>query len=191
LIYFRFWKGNFSNFTPSTHMNFRKALRRFSTTGFMAIAVAFGTLGNQPLNAQFSDCVNAGSNSLSWANEARDISIGREIYRSVARISPRSRSGEAVVTCRIDPTSGTTYKYAVGFEDKDSNTYPAELSIYLNGNPVSRQTIRHGQLYSKLIDTAGARSVSIEAVCTRTSGCRGLMFVQLGAESPRSSPGQR
>jgi len=174
-------------------METRKISGLFSIFGVILIASTTEALTPQSASAQFENCLNSGSvgdnsfgNSNRWRDQNIDVVIGREIYNAVAFMSP-SRSGEVVSTCRLDPTPGSTYRYAVGFDDQDSNTYPAQIVVYLNGNEISRQTIRHGQLYSRFIDTAGARSISIEAVCTRTSGCNRLWFVQLGAENTRSS----
>ncbi|MBE9112304.1 hypothetical protein IQ273_23170 [Nodosilinea sp. LEGE 07298] len=169
-------------------MKIKKLWGNFSIVSVLSGTILLGAFGSQSANAQFVDCVDAGNGSA-WHNRNRDVSIGRELYRAVSYMYAYSE-GDSVATCRVNPTPGSTYSYAVGYSDSDRNASPAELIIYRDGTEVSRQTIRSGQLYSRMIDTSNARSISIEAVCTRSSGCGTLWFTQLGTDSPRN-PGRR
>jgi hypothetical protein len=172
-------------------MKIKKLWGHLSIVSVLSGTILLGTFGSQSANAQFVDCVSAGSSdwNIGWYNENRDVSIGRELYRAVSYMHAHSE-GDSVATCRVNPTPGSTYSYSVGYSDRDRNVPPADLIIYRDGTEVSRQTIRPGQLYTRMIDTSSARSISVEAVCTRSSGCGTLWFTQLGADSPRN-PGRR
>jgi hypothetical protein len=174
-------------------MTVKGFLGKVSMFGMVSTLMTLNSAIQLPVQAQFSGCVNAGSYG-SWGSGSpqlsdRDISIGREIYKTVAWMGPRDE-GETVVTCRLTPTSGSTFSYAAGYSDMSRNSPPAVLIVYINGNEVSRQTIQPGQLYTKMFDTTGATSISIEAVCTRSSGCNTLYFTTLGSRG-RRLPGAR
>jgi hypothetical protein len=161
-------------------MTVKGFLGKVSVLGMVSTLMTLGSAIHLPVHAQFTGCVNAGRYQ-DWGNFTRDVSIGREIHKAIASINPRSNDGDSVVTCRVSPTQGGSFSYAVGFDDVNRNTPPALLIIYLNGNEHSRQTIHPGQLYTNFINTQGVvTSISIEAVCTRVStGCAYLQFTKL------------
>ncbi|MBD2296932.1 hypothetical protein H6G06_26515 [Anabaena sphaerica FACHB-251] len=142
-----------------------------------------------------------------WVTGGADVSIGQEVFTSVATL----RSGwefmgsnyiprhiPASVACRIIPAGSKprfrTLRLAFGLNNGNSYTKDdtlVRLTVILDGNTVETKEIAKGEQGFLLLDVTNIRSVALKAECIAGRTCPSIVFVQTLLEEAPSSPGSR
>jgi hypothetical protein len=161
------------------------------------LVLALGTLfakvayAQRPIFLLDNQCINTGSGN--WGRNARDVSVGREIYTSLMTMSSWGPNDSAAMTCKIQASSSATLRLGFGMRDNDIGSSPSIVDVYVNGNHKGKQTVYPGKVSSLLVDISNGNSLAVETTCSRASNCQTVYFfkAELTGLKNTASPGER
>ncbi|MEG4486191.1 hypothetical protein [Microcoleus sp. D2_18a_B4] len=156
------------------------------------LSFSLATVGAQVAQAQRPifllelNCVHRGFPN--YQEQARDVSIGREIYTSRLLIWASNGAGW---TCQL-PGGPASLRIEYGVADGDGLP-PAKIDVYVDGNQVASQVGKDGRVNTMLVDVSNGKSVAVDIYCSRATNCsnKWYYFFWLAIIPGAGSPGSR
>ncbi|MBD2542738.1 MULTISPECIES: hypothetical protein [Planktothricoides] len=108
-----------------------------------------------------------------WRREVEDVSVGREVYRSVMFLGPGSQF--ASLACRIRQSEDTetskkknfqSLKLEFGMRDRHSASPANQVIVYLDGEQASVNTVSSGERVVLALDVSNISNIAIETICS-------------------------
>jgi hypothetical protein len=160
--------------------------KRFISAGMMSLSL--GILSGETAQAQFTTslvdltCVTtrAPYGDFAYRRYSQDISIGREIYKTVMWVNSNSS-----FTCKLPATRAASLRLKFGIQDNDKDAAPTIIKIYLDGKEVMSQTAYPGKIEAALIDISKGKSLAIETNFARTSNRKVALFLTEAQIEPK------
>lgn len=174
-----------------------KCLKSLIFAGLLSLSLS--TFFGQTAFAQSSKflldqkCVSNGGMGSSDRN-ARDYSVGREIYTSLFWMVSYRIDSPVNYTCRLQGFGSASLALEFGIPEQgmfQNSGVPSEVSIYLDGTQFRKDTISRGQVRREFIDITHVKSISLEVTCPRASGCGDVHFFKAEIQPVAVSPGKR
>lgn len=188
-------------------MQTTQLIPRFLATGFLSVAIA----SLMPLMAEAKDesrlawlfetqCVSESPGR--WRREVENVSVGREVYRSVMFLGPGSQF--ASLACRIRQSEDTetskkknfqSLKLEFGMRDRHSASPANQVIVYLDGEQASVNTVSSGERVVLALDISNVSNIAIETICSsKIQYCDRVYFFDASLSSdvvqPRETPRQ-
>jgi hypothetical protein len=108
-----------------------------------------------------------------WRREVEDVSVGREVYRSLMFMGPGSQF--ASLACRIRQSEDTetsnkknfqSLKLEFGMRDRHSASPANQVIVYLDGEQTSVNTVSSGERVVLALDVSNISNIAIETICS-------------------------
>lgn len=191
-------------------MQTTQLIPKFLAAGFLSVAIA----SLMPLMAAAKDesrlawlfetqCVNESPGR--WRREVENVSVGREVYRSIMFLGPGSQF--ASLACRIRQNQDTnssnrsnrknfqSLKLEFGMRDRHSASPANQVIVYLDGEQASVNTVSSGERVVLALDISNTSNIAIEIICSsKIQYCDRVYFfdASLSADvvQPRETPRQ-
>ncbi|MDJ0554080.1 MAG: hypothetical protein QNJ68_06515 [Microcoleaceae cyanobacterium MO_207.B10] len=113
------------------------------------------------LLSKLKECRSNGS--VYWSYTNKNISIGRQLYSSIASVS--FRSSNYTLICKINPKGTTkpfgTFRFTFGIDEFASDG-PIEVKVYLDGKYYAGHTVSRGEIKTLLLDVSNTENIAIE-----------------------------
>jgi hypothetical protein len=117
-----------------------------------------------------------------WRQEVEDVSVGREVYRSVMFMGPGSQF--ASLACRIRGEDTETsdknvqsLKLEFGMRDRHRESPYNNVIVYLDGEESVAATVAPGERVAISLDVSDISNIAIETICsTKIKYCDRVYF---------------
>jgi len=117
-----------------------------------------------------------------WRQEVEDVSVGREVYRSVMFMGPGSQF--ASLACRIRGEDTETsdknvqsLKLEFGMRDRHRESPYNNVIVYLDGEETVATTVAPGERVALSLDASDISNIAIETICsTKIKYCDRVYF---------------
>lgn len=117
-----------------------------------------------------------------WRQEVEDVSVGREVFRSVMFMGPGSQF--ASLACRIRGKETETsekniqsFHLEFGMRDRHRGSPYNNVIIYLDGEESQATTVAPGERVALSLDVSNISNIAIETVCsTKVKYCDRVYF---------------
>lgn len=118
-----------------------------------------------------------------WRQEIEDVSVGREVYRSVMFMGPGSQF--ASLACRIRGGEDTetsdknvqSLNLEFGMRDRHRESPYNNVIVYLDGEESAATTVAPGERVVLSLDVSNISNIAIETVCsTKVQYCDRVYF---------------
>jgi hypothetical protein len=159
-------------------MQTTQLIPKFLAAGFLSVAIVSST----PFVAEAKDesrlawlfeaqCVSESPGR--WRREVEDVSVGREVYRSLMFMGPGSQF--ASLACRIRQGEDTetskkknfqSLKLEFGMRDRHSASPANQVIVYLDGEQTSVNTVSSGERVVLALDVSNVSNIAIETICS-------------------------
>jgi hypothetical protein len=182
-----------------TPMQTTQLIAKFLAAGVLSVAIAPLTA----LVAQADDdsrvawlfdaqCVSESPGR--WHQEVEDVSVGREVYRSVMFMGPGSQF--ASLACRIRGEDTDTsdkdiqsFQLEFGMRDRHRDSPFNNVIIYLDGEENVSTTVASGERVALSLDVSNISNIAIETVCsTKIQYCDRVYFFDASLSSDVALP---
>ena len=163
------------------------SIAKFLAAGVLSVAIApFGALVAQADDESHlawlfeAQCVSESPGR--WHQEVEDVSVGREVYRSVMFMGPGSQF--AALACRIRGEDTDTsdkdiqsFQLEFGMRDRHRDSPYNNVIIYLDGEEHLSTTVASGERVALSLDVSNISNIAIETVCsTKIKYCDRVYF---------------
>lgn len=117
-----------------------------------------------------------------WRQEVEDVSVGREVFRSVMFMGPGSQF--ASLACRIRGEDAETsdkdiqsFHLEFGMRDRHRASPSNNVIVYLDGEETEATTVAPGERVELSLDVSDISNIAIETVCsTKVKYCDRVYF---------------
>ncbi len=185
-------------------MQTTQLIPKFLAAGFLSVAI----LSSTPFMAEAKDesrlawlfetqCVSESPGR--WRREVEDVSVGREVYRSVMFLGPGSQF--ASLACRIRQREDTnrsnrsnrrnfqSLRLEFGMRDRHSASPANQVIVYLDGEQTSVNTVSSGERVVLALDVSNVSNIAIETICSsKIQYCDRVYFFDASLSADVASP---